>query len=386
MKFTLTTLLLMSLSACSNTPIYNQPSATIEVYKLESEDIVGTTLAGQKIKIGGFSSLQFVKSEKSKLHFFTITDRGPNAHEFKELAGIGRNARPFLLPDYSPLLVTLSTSTDKKAFTVDSQNPFILNAKKSMTGLPHKNANIDEAELAIDIYGKALKFDNNGIDSEGFCKIGKNYLVSEEYGPDLFMFNAKMQLIKKWTPDSGLPKVFAKRKMNRGLEGLACSDKYAYIMLQSPLKSGLDEDKNNIRVAKFDPKKGKTIREYFYPVNSKEADKVGDISLISEDQLLVIEQNGKLGSKEGVRKIYRIDLSRANSKGQLQKELVVDLNTLGFDYVEKIEGIAYIDSRTIAIITDNDFALSGQVDLKTGLINFQEKPSYLAIIHLINDM
>ncbi|MEQ1723427.1 MAG: esterase-like activity of phytase family protein [Pseudobdellovibrio sp.] len=386
MKYILITLLFISISACSITPTKNPPSPSIVVYKLNTDAIVGTTHAGQKIKIGGFSSLQFVKSENSKLHFFSITDRGPNAHLFNELAGVGINARPFLLPEYSPLLLSISTSSDKKTFIVDSQSHFKLDAKNSMTGLPHKNFNVDETELAIDIYGKALKFDNNGIDSEGFCTIGKNYLVSEEYGPDLFMFNSKKQLIKKWTPGVGLPAVYAKRLVNRGLEGLACSNKYAYLMLQSPLKSDLAEDKNYIRIAKFDPKKGKTIKEYFYPVNSIEADKVGDIALINETKILVIEQNGKLGSKEGVRKIYRIDLSKANSNGQLQKELVVDLNALGFDYVEKIEGIAVIDSRTIAIITDNDFALNGQVDLKTGLIDFGEKPNYLAVIHLVKDL
>lgn len=385
LKFTMAlflTLLIGLLSCSQISKKTHIDSSKIEIYELNTELIVGTTKAGQKIPLGGLSALQLIKNENSKYSFYTITDRGPNAEVIKELEGVGRNVRPFLLPDYSPLLIEISTSDDKKSFGVKRTYSFNISKNHSLTGLPHKNLNLDETELPIDIYGQKLSYDPNGADSEGFCKFNNNYLISEEYGPHLFMFNSKMMLIKKWTPGVGLPADFAKRKMNRGLEGLACSKKFAYLMLQSPLKTGDSKDINQIRIAKFDPVKGKTIKQYFYPVNAKEADKVGDISLINEDKLLVLEQNGKLGSKEGVRRIYKVDLSKANPAGQLQKELIVDLNSLGFDFVEKIEGLAYIDSKTLAIITDNDFALQGEIDLKTGQFKFREQASYLAIIHL----
>ncbi|MBY0555369.1 esterase-like activity of phytase family protein [bacterium] len=389
MKTTLTSTLALIICAgllsCSHKSKSNIDSSKIEIYTLKTDMLVGTTKAGQKIPLGGFSALQFKKAEGGQYSFYTITDRGPNALEFKELAGVGRNVRPFLIPDYSPLLVEIST-TDNKTFIADHSTHFKIKKNYKLTGLPHQNDHPTEAELAIDIYGNKLQLDNNGADSEGFCKFNNNYLVSEEYGPDLFMFNSKMMLVKKWTPGMGLPADFAKRKMNRGLESLACSQKFAYLMLQSPLVSDDLKDKNYIRIAKFDPLKRKTLKEFFYPVKSKEADKIGDISLIAEDKLIVIEQNGKLGSKEGVRKVYKVDLTKANAEGQVQKELVVDLNTLGFDFVEKIEGIAFIDSKTIAVITDNDFALDGMIDLKTGLIKFQKKDSYLAIIHLDQEL
>lgn len=357
-------------------------NSKIEIYELNTDFVIGTTKAGQKVPLGGLSALQFKKFEGSKYYFYTITDRGPNAEIIENLEGVGRNARPFLLPEYSPLLIEISTSGDKASFKVEKHVSFNIKKNLPLTGLPHKSNNPEEAELPVDIYGTKLSYDSNGADSEGFCTFNNNYLVSEEYGPDLFMFDSKMMLLKKWTPGVGLPADFAKRKMNRGLEALACSQKFAYLMLQSPLKTGESKDKNYIRIAKFSPVKGKTVQEYFYPVNSKQADKIGDISLISEDKLLVLEQNGILGSKDGVRKIYKIDLTKANSDGQLQKELVVDLNTLGFDFVEKIEGLAYIDSKTLAVVTDNDFALDGPQDEKSGIYKFQKKPSYLAIIHL----
>jgi hypothetical protein len=356
----------------------------IQILRLENPPLLGQTKAGQDIQLGGFSALHFVKKENHKIHLMSITDRGPNAEEIglKE----GGKIRPFLLPDFSPQLIEFTADTLTEAFTVQVYRPFLNSDGKGLTGFPPPEKSVSKdkkIETPSDIYGKILKDVKAGIDPEGFCVFKNTYLVSEEYGPDLLQFNLDLKLINRWSPGKGLPADFALRKTNRGLEGLACDQNYAYLFLQSPLKkTEKNLDQEHVRLAQFNPLTGKTEKEFYYPVISKEADKIGDLTIVRENIFLVIEQNGKIGP-EGYRKIFRIDISKTDSQNRLSKELVVDLNTLKFDFPEKIEGITVIDPQTIAIVIDNDFGLAGPIDLKTGSVTFSADPhTYLGIIHL----
>ena len=72
-----------------------------------SEEVLGTTPAGQEILLGGLSGLFFEKEEDGKLHFITTPDRGPNG-EPTDVDGDGLNERPFPLPDYQARLIRFS--------------------------------------------------------------------------------------------------------------------------------------------------------------------------------------------------------------------------------------------------------------------------------------
>lgn len=54
-----------------------------------------------------------------------------------------------------------------------------------------------------------------------------------------------------------------------------------------------------------------------------------------------------------IKKIYRIKIKPGEK--QVEKNLVLDLLEEGYGFVEKAEGIALMDSRIIAVLSDNDF-------------------------------
>lgn len=67
-------------------------------------------------------------------------------------------------------------------------------------------------------------YDTNGIDPESlvFDAANKVFWTSDEYGPFIAKIDASTGVIlKKYEPGTQLPAVLAKRRANRGMEGLA---------------------------------------------------------------------------------------------------------------------------------------------------------------------
>jgi hypothetical protein len=155
-------------------------------------------------------------------------------------------------------------------------------------------------------------------------------------------------------------------------------------MLQSPLVG----DQNKVRIIQFDPIKGKVQKQFFYPLQIDLADKIGDMSFSSDlRKLFVLEQNGKLGSEKGIRRIYSVDLLSADSNGNLKKELAVDLVQLGLNQFEKIEGLAIINSKELALIIDNDFGLDGGFNPTDQTYKTKEDPKpYFILIRSDNSV
>lgn len=368
-------------------------SVHMKIYKLNQAPVVEQTKAYQSLSVGGLSALKWIPKgtdlpvdvlrDPNILVFQAITDRGPNGLETEiQYQNKTLKARPFLVPDFSPQLVTLKLKKDSQRFEVLSMAPFYDQKKKPINGLPpsEKNQNPEtKYERAIDLYGKPVVQKGFGMDSEGFCRTENALYVSDEYGPYLLKFDLDRKLQNVWAPGQGLPNEIAHRKINRGFEGLTCNEQFVYVMLQSPIKSDLPQDQNKIRLMQFNPATGRTEKEFFYPIEEKRADKIGDIALVDGQRILVVEQNGVTGDK-GVQDLYMIDLSQADAQGVLTKKKVLDMNKLGFNFAEKIEGLTVIDQKTIALVTDNDFGLSGPVDFKSGRVDLRQADSYLVII------
>jgi 3-phytase len=354
-----------------------------EIAAFNEVPIVGFTEAGDGVRLGGFSALQFVKKEDKLLFFKTITDRGANAGEVEvNISGKKATVRPFLVPEFAPSVVDFSYDVGTKKLVIVNRVPLKSDETDEFTGIPPKAATKALAmEIPVDSDFKPIDYDENGADTEGFCMTADHRFVADEYGPSLMMFNNQMILEKEWVPGNGLPLEVQKRKVNHGFEGLACDDQFAYVMLQTPLKN-----EESIRLLKFDWHTEKTVGEYFYPVNKKEADKIGDIALLSPQKFLAIEQNGKAGP-EGVRRIYLFDLQNAGPDGLLKKEFLVDLNPLGLQSFEKIEGITVVDSHTIALVVDNDFGLTGEFNkLEQKFENKKDPRSYFILVHLSKEL
>lgn len=391
-------LLLLMLTACQSKPaapqkVANTDSSHMKVYKLKQIPVVAQTKAYQSLALGGLSSLQWIPKtsdlpvdvlqDPNILVFQAITDRGPNGQEAEvQVKKETIKVRPFLVKDFAPQLVTLKVKKDSHRFEVISMVPFYDKNKKPINGLPpaEKMRNAEtKYENAVDLFGQPIKQNGFGMDSEGFCRTAHALYVSDEYGPFLLKFDLERKLQNVWASGQGLPGAIAHRKINRGFEGLACNDQFVYVMVQSPLKSDLPQDQGQIRLVQFNPETEKTEKEFFYPIDEKRADKIGDITLLDDHRILVIEQNGVTGEK-GVQDLYVVDLTQADPQGVLTKKKVIDLNKLGFNFAEKIEGVTMVDEKTVALVTDNDFGLSGPVDFKSGRVDIKQADSYLVII------
>ncbi len=135
--------------------------------------------------------------------------------------------------------------------------------------------------------------------------------------------------------------------------------------------------------------------EYFYRLDGAGVDKIGDAVVMPDGTFLVMERDDATGA--AARKlVYRIDIDAAtNFLGyelpagvELQddaglaalgvtpaaKSLVVDLGAIGYDRVDKPEGLALIDENTLAVLNDNDFGMGGVFDPATGLIEENPNP------------
>lgn len=204
----------------------------------------------------------------------------------------------------------------------------------------------------------------------------------------------------------GIPGIFGqKRKLNRGFEGITASpnEKTLYLALQSPLRNPSNAAGDASRVTRllaFDVETETVTAEYAYRfqwtgdgTNDDEFDvpslgstgrarardmKVSALAMLDEHRLLVLERT------DFKAKVFGVDLRGAtnilgtvwddvatapsletyNADGALEDVGVEPLpkwEVASFDstqgYPRKIEGLAVLDGKTIAIANDNDFGV-----------------------------
>lgn len=328
--------------------------------------------------------------------FWGITDRGPNI----DSPNVGKGgkiyaSKIFASPSFVPSYTKITVGADGVKFGT----PVALKTGdgKNTTGLPLPAGLVGSSgEIALDVNLNELAPSADGYDTESIAFDAKDrrYIwVSDEYGP----FAVKVELatgkiVKKLAPGSGLPELIAKRVPNRGAEGLAVTPNgKIYVMVQSILDDlSISSSKSKAlfcRIVEYDPATGKT-RQLAYPIDAgykKQADcKLGDIAALDNTHFLIIEQ-GKRADKKMYNIVYKIDIAGATditavkaSDGQelesvssaadlaalgvrmIAKTELLDLRANGWN-VEKAEGLAVIDNRTIAVSSDNDFGLVTKV-------------------------
>ena len=224
---------------------------------------------------------------------------------------------------------------------------------------------------------KDLGTDPNGLDTEGLAvdKDG-NFWIRDEYGPFIVKADRHGNILEKYGPGTGLPRILASRVPNRGSEGLTIDERgHVFALIQSPLNVDGKTAKTAkyTRIVEFDPLTKKTTM-YAYPVDTgyknPGAAKLGDITSIGKGQFLMIEQGKQHGAMQNL--IYKVDLNGATpiaDNGDLElglldgkitpakKTLALDLRANGWN-IEKAEGLALLpDRRTIAVVNDNDFGM-----------------------------
>jgi Esterase-like activity of phytase len=359
-----------------------------------------TTVEGVTINHGGYGSALAVDPSDPTL-FYSLTDRGPNV----TIACGDQSVLAYPVPHFSPEIgkFRLAGSTLSLVGTITLKKP----SGQGLSGLPQPNAEPARTEAPGRLDCSPLTPDPDGIDSEGLA-IAKDgsFWVSDEYGPDVvhFQSDGTMYQGERLRPGSGLPKVLARRRSNRGMEGLtmAPDGKTLVGIMQSPLDnptaggSSAGRTSRVARIVVIDTRTGAT-RQYAYILDAA-ANLNSEVAALTQTLFLVDERNGTLpGAGNAIKKVYSVDISEATDisdptdgvggllfDGKTLEELtagvsdakatllakgvvaaakspapVVDLLQAipGYPH-DKVEGLTILDNRTIAISNDDDFGVT----------------------------
>jgi hypothetical protein len=369
------------------------------------------------------SSLAFKgKAADGSLEFYGLTDRGPNGDGPKvpsSVLGTGatgtNDGKFFPSPSFVPSLGVISVGTG--GAVLKASLPLKFSASIDASGLSIAPGKVGSSgELPLNdamryVAGSKADFSDYGLDTEGVAvDAARGALwISDEYGPFIAKVDpATGTILKKYQPGAGaadLPAVLAKRRANRGMEGLTLEIASGRLhgFVQSPLDDGKasyvlpgasvatsenirDYAKFN-RWVQFDPST-ETTRLYAYPLDGamytdgKTGNaKLGDLVSLGNGKFVVIEQgsgpDGKVFNRLMLVEIpasatdiaaMGTDLEKSSMTGApvngrsyaavvpLKKTLLFDLNGANW-LAEKAEGLALVDENTLALANDDDFGM-----------------------------
>ena len=391
-KILLTTFALSCLIACNDdlkTDVDQNTTVNFSNLPQEFPFTTLVTLNGVDVINGGYGSGAAAHPTNSG-EYYVITDRGPNTDYL--------SGKKFLTPNFTPTIMHFKLN-DKGNIEVIKYIKLKNPSGQLISGLPNPEGKGSTGEIAYDANGAILGTDPYGLDSESIvaAKDG-TFWVSDEYGPHIVHYSSDGAELERISPigvntgNRKLPAVLAKRRANRGMEGLCITPDGKTLvgtmqsMMYVPSKS-LATNKTLTRIVTFDIATGAT-KQYLYQQEGGNSDSVCDITAISSTEFLVIERDGNYGSQGGIKKIYRINLSGAtdvngtdlsavdglkiNNKTLEQstwaelttagikpvsKILAVDLVAkLGYEH-DKFEGLVYLGNNKVAVFNDDDFGV-----------------------------
>jgi Esterase-like activity of phytase len=348
----------------------------------------------RKLQVGAIGSDMWHGPNDPPNEFWLVSDRGPNG---QSTVG-GQRRRTFPLPEFSPVILRVHTQGD--SINVRQSIPILTQSGKPVTGLPNTDG---RDEVPYDYSAQTrLNYNPNGLDIEGLVHTSAgDFWLCEEYSPSIVHVDRTGKVLKRYIPKGltldgvdypiapVLPAIYARRKINRGFEGMTISadEKTLYLVLQSPLSNPdkqTGDASRHTRVLVFDIASEKPIAEYVYrfeaikdfvadPTLGPDEMKLSAVALVSATTLLIVERT------DTVAKLYSVDISKAtNILGSqwddaattpslealddlaassivvLPKILVADLSKLP-GVPDKVEGLVVLDQITVAIVSDNDF-------------------------------
>jgi hypothetical protein len=319
---------------------------------------------------------------------YLLTDRGPNAtYVYTDAAGDPVSAKIFPMPDFTPNIGRFGIDAVSGELVLLEEIQLKNQADELISGLPNPGAT-STGELALDLDLEPLGTDVDGLDSEGLVALwnggSPQFWVSDEYGPWLRQYDADGTELQRISPhpigdngtDRQMPRVYAKRRANRGMEGLTyvpASD----LGVESVLDSGTDwlvgvmqsTMQNPVRRQSFDHatngaqsldvRKSALTRLLFLPVD--DAFEPIELIYVQEQagysnseiryvpgsnglQFVVLERDGALSTQDGstgFKRLYAIDISGATDVND-----ALDAGTgLAIDF--DIDGDGDLDSVTI---------------------------------------
>ncbi|RRB04317.1 esterase-like activity of phytase family protein [Larkinella rosea] len=345
---------------------------------------------------GGFGSAIAADPNDPNV-FYLLTDRGPNA------AGSASGSIIFGKADFTPQIGKFRVDGGK--LTLEETILLKNAAGQVLTGLPNPSGEGSTGETAYDLLGQSLGTSADGLDSEGLVRDSDGtFWVSDEYGPHIVHFDATGKTIERINPfgtgtgGRKLPLVLARRRANRGMEGLTITPdgKTLVGLMQSPLynpSSGAVSGSLVLRVLTFDIVTGAT-KQYVYLMENASLTGCSEIAAITNTTFLALERDGNYGGNSvnpaTFKKVFKFDLAGATDisdpangaggmlynsktveelkdKAGLQSAGIVPVTkTLVFDLLtgispvyphDKAEGIALIGNNILAISNDDDFGV-----------------------------
>ncbi|MCE9548371.1 MAG: esterase-like activity of phytase family protein [Planctomycetia bacterium] len=223
----------------------------------------------------------------------------------------------------------------------------------------------------------ALGKSHNGtalrLDPEGIC-VGprRTYFISDEYGPCIHEFDRQGKRLRSLNvPDRFLARAPAAdpdqeqagnrrgRVPNRGLEGLTITSDGSRLLalMQSPLIQDGGREGTSVRLLEIDLVHGST-REFVYPLDSAKLG-LNEILAINGHEFLVIERDGKEGTKAKVKKLYQIDTSGATDVSAIESLSAPSLNATSLTADQKSARFVPVRKKLFLDMLDPRFGLAG---------------------------
>lgn len=386
-------------------PVVNYPAFA----EASSPKILSTAANGTVLYNGGFGSA-LVADPRDANVFYLLTDRGPNA------AGTAANSIIFGKSDFTPQVGKFRLIGNQ---LVLEETILLKNAAgQLLNGLPNPTGQGSTGETALDLNGNPIAPSADGLDSEGLALASDGtFWISDEYGPHLVHFDGTGKTLERINPfGSGtggrtLPKVLARRRPNRGMEGLTITPdgKTLVGLMQSPLynpSSAAVSGSLVLRVMTFDIATGST-KQYVYLMENASLTGCSEIVAITNTTFLALERDGDYGGNPAkpaaFKRIYKFDLAGATDisdgangdGGKLYNGLTVEqlkdkagltaagivpvTKSLVFDLLtqispvyphDKAEGITILSNTLIAVSNDDDFGVvdNGQNSFTTKIL------------------
>jgi Ca2+-binding RTX toxin-like protein len=395
---------------------WNVSSPFSESYSFNNLPTLGV-VNGETIGFGGFSGLYFEGYDADgNMKFRTHTDRGPNGEPVGINRPF---LIPTFTPEIVRFTLNRLSGEMVITQRMQLKNPngTLLTGLSNINFSTNANLAYND-EVPTDANFTPLDtLDPLGGDFEGIVVDPNDgsFWMCDEYRAAIYHFNTTGVMINRYIPigthaaegvaytpgtfgtygTEVLPAVIGQRRQNRGFEAIAWQNGKLYAMVQSPLRNPTTSSntalnaRQTVRLVEFDPVSLAT-RQFLYRMDNvglgaTRADKIGDMVAVPGGGFLVVERDddylpvNPLADIE--KKVYRFDLTGATpitaandilytgktldemTAGELTtagitpiaKSLHTDLALSGYNKVSKVEGLAYIDAGTIAVINDNDF-------------------------------
>jgi hypothetical protein len=389
-------LLSAALASCSKDDDATAATSYPTYAEANNPRVLSTAPNGTVLYNGGFGS-SIAPDPNDPTVFYLLTDRGPNA------AGVAANSIVFGKADFTPQIGKFRLKDNQLTL---EQTILLKNAAgQPLTGLPNPAGQGSTGETALDLTGQALGTSADGIDSEGLVLAPDGtFWISDEYGPHIAHFDATGKTIERINPfgtgtgGRTLPLVLARRRPNRGMEGLTLTPdgKTLVGLMQSPMynpSSATVSGSTVLRVVTFDLATGAT-KQYAYLMENSSLTGCSEIAAVTNTTFLALERDGLYSgnttSPATFKRVYQFDLAGATdisdpanaATGKLynnqtveqlkdqaglttagvvpvKKTLVLDLlaaTTPVYPH-DKAEGIALIGKDLLAISNDDDFGV-----------------------------